>query len=358
MTTYINAQHTLKLKLLCDNIVYHTPNNTSITNISEITFCNWFNSPIDLRQMNLRKVVFGDEFNQAIILPYTLESAHFESKFNQPIELTKGLVWSLFGFHYEQLLLLPKTMRDIYVCSKSIMSDNGNKLCFSKYLNKIALRCSAQLSIIVPKYVMGILTNIKNGLLVLNKNLLAVTFHCTYNQQWVLPKNVRIIMFQRISTKFIVFKCPKYLTHLYLGKNYTWGPLVLNDSLKYLELYNGVQMDHVPENIMCVNYHFNHGYKYLSEKVGNNLPNGINEKVVRTNYEHNPHTVVFCYSDRWEEKNYFVGLGMGTDMGLGTRTRTGADTHNTSYGKIICDNIANKFSNVCSGIKCMIFKCT
>ena len=72
-----------------------------------------FNQPINYLPNNLKRIAFGNSFDQHVVLPDGLEEFSMGSKFNQPIALPNTLKKLVIGESFSQEIDLPMGLREL-----------------------------------------------------------------------------------------------------------------------------------------------------------------------------------------------------------------------------------------------------
>jgi len=82
--------------------------------LQSLTFGFHFNQPITL-PASLQSLTFGYCFNQPVTLPASLQSLTFGNWFNQPITLPASLQSLTFGFRFNQQVEWPKSLQKLTI---------------------------------------------------------------------------------------------------------------------------------------------------------------------------------------------------------------------------------------------------
>lgn len=113
----------------------------------------------------------------------------YHKGFNQPISLTKQLVWVCFAYRFNQYVLLTKNLTHIYfnfnfnTCIH--LSKNLLHISFVNYNYPVKM---------TKKLTAFVLTSECDDTIVLGKNLIAFRITGSFNGQIVLPKNLNIFV--------------------------------------------------------------------------------------------------------------------------------------------------------------------
>lgn len=262
----------IKIYLSCSKIKYHTQTNNCLTNMSEITFYDWYNYPIDLSNTNLVHVTFANRFNQQVVLPVSLEYLNLGSVFNKLIWYTKNL--KVIICNYAINYLLPKNIQCVFSSGS-----NREKIRLPKYLIVLKLRGgSVNFNVIMPKHVLDLALDTEcSQPIVLNKRLRKIMCGFLCANPLVFPKNMRLINLMCCweSTTFV---CPKNLFGLVINDRWKkTQKLLLVETLKYLEVANenSLIVDNVSNSIERVSFKLYDEHMEMRDKIFVNFPNSM-----------------------------------------------------------------------------------
>lgn len=264
----------VKIHLSCSNIKYHTQTNNCLTNMSEITFYNWYNCPIDLSNTNIVHITFPNSFNQQVVLPVSLEYLDLGWHFKKLIRYPKNL--KVIIYNWAISYLLPKKIQCVFS-----NGDDKKQLRLPKYLIVLKLKGGSinfeNFNVVLPKYVLdSVLDTECSQPIMLNKKLRKITCGFVCTNPLLFPKNMRLINLMYCCNSTFVF--PKNLLCLIIRDRWRkTQKLLLVETLKYLEVSNenSLIVDNVSNSIERVSFRLYDKHIDMRNKIFVNLPNSM-----------------------------------------------------------------------------------
>lgn len=295
----------IKLFLSCSNIRYHTPNNASLTNIAELTFYDWFNSYIDLSTLNVKYISFGNDFDQHIVFPRTLQFLKLGYRFNKIIRIPKNLtslcsecylsietsIFARSGTGKGTRLRLSLSTDKGYGLPKKLLylalsHEQSSTLALPKNINVIYIRGSIN-TIKIPKHVSKLELIVHHTQsIVLNKKSTKIVCGVFCPSPMTYPKTMRSISIYELPPN--IHFCPKKLLFLALNnKRTSMTNIVLPETLEHLKVIdtNMLIIQNMPNSIVNIEIYLNDEFMHgFTHKCLFNLPNSMGKYCTDTEY--------------------------------------------------------------------------